>query len=128
AGLRADDSLSMRCDTLEAMVKRPDESKKAADGGARTESDGGVDLGGPAELVGVKGIGRVFIRTPEQDIECGEFDYSVATGMATLTAEPGRTVTVAIKGQPAPIRAQQVTWDLRNGRIQISKMSATGGR
>ncbi|MFM7259315.1 MAG: hypothetical protein ACKO3W_01800, partial [bacterium] len=42
AGLRADDSLSMRCDTLEAMVKRPDESKKAAEGGARTESDGGV--------------------------------------------------------------------------------------
>ncbi|MCE2883974.1 MAG: hypothetical protein LW806_03610 [Planctomycetaceae bacterium] len=128
AGIRADDSLSMRCDTLEATVKRPDESKKAGEGGARTESDGGVDLGGPAELVGVKGIGRVFIRTPEQDIECGEFDYSVTTGVATLTAEPGRTVTIAIKGQPAPIRAQQVTWDLRNGRIQISKMSATGGR
>ena len=128
AGNRADDSLSMRCDTLEATVKRPDESKKAGEGGARTESDGGVDLGGPAELVGVKGIGRVFIRTPEQDIECGEFDYSVTTGVATLTAEPGRTVTIAIKGQPAPIRAQQVTWDLRNGRIQISKLSATGGR
>lgn len=132
AGLRADDSLSMRCDVLEAIVKRPDESRKPKDGkdadGQARESEGGVDLGGPAEMLGVKGIGRVFIRTPEQDIECGEFDYSVATGMATLTAEAGRTVTIAIKGQPAPIRAQQVTWDLRNGRIQISKMSATGGR
>jgi hypothetical protein len=79
-------------------------------------------------MLGVKGKGHVFIRTPEQDIECGEFDYSVVTGVATLTAEEGRTVTIALKGQPAPIRAQQVVWDLRNGRIQISKVSGTGGR
>jgi hypothetical protein len=45
-----------------------------------------------------------------------------------LTAEEGRSVTIAIKGQPAPIRAQQVVWDLRNGRIQVTKMNATGGR
>jgi hypothetical protein len=128
AGLRADDSLSMRCDVLEAIVKRPDESKKSNAGGTDAKNDGGVDLGGPAEMLGVKGRGRVFIRTPEQDIECGEFDYSVTTGVATLTAEEGRSVTIAIKGQPAPIRAQQVVWDLRNGRIQVTKMNATGGR
>ena len=128
AGLRADDSLSMRCDVLEAIVKRPDESKKLNAGGTDAKNDGGVDLGGPAEMLGVKGRGRVFIRTPEQDIECGEFDYSVTTGVATLTAEEGRSVTIAIKGQPAPIRAQQVVWDLRNGRIQVTKMNATGGR
>ncbi len=129
AGLRADDSLSMRCDVLEAIVKRPDESKKSSVGGSGIEkSEGGVDLGGPAEMLGVKGRGRVFIRTPEQDVECGEFDYSVTTGVATLTAEEGRSVTIAIKGQPAPIRAQQVVWDLRNGRIQVTKMNATGGR
>jgi hypothetical protein len=132
AGLRADDSLSMRCDVLEAIVKRPDESKKsnATDAASKNEAanEGGVDLGGPAEMLGVKGRGRVFIRTPEQDIECGEFDYSVTTGVATLTAEEGRSVTIAIKGQPAPIRAQQVVWDLRNGRIQVTKMNATGGR
>ncbi len=128
AGLRADDSLSMRCDVLEAIVKRPDESKKSNAAGTDAKSEGGVDLGGPAEMLGVKGRGRVFIRTPEQDIECGEFDYSVTTGVATLTAEEGRSVTIAIKGQPAPIRAQQVVWDLRNGRIQVTKMNATGGR
>lgn len=128
AGLRADDSLSMRCDVLEAIVKRPDESKRSNAGGMDAKNEGGVDLGGPAEMLGVKGRGRVFIRTPEQDIECGEFDYSVTTGVATLTAEEGRSVTIAIKGQPAPIRAQQVVWDLRNGRIQVTKMNATGGR
>ena len=47
---------------------------------------------------------------------------------ATLTAEEGRTVTIAVKGQPAPIRAQQVIWDLRNGRIQVLKASGTAGR
>lgn len=142
AGLRVDDSLSMRCDVLEATVKRPEESKKplvsepsasgpeasGPDENGLAKNERGVDLGGPAEMLGVKGKGHVFIRTPEQDIECGEFDYSVVTGVATLTAEEGRTVTIALKGQPAPIRAQQVVWDLRNGRIQISKVSGTGGR
>lgn len=126
AGLRADDSLSMRCDVLEATVRRPLDGTK--DAPAKEKGEQGVDLGGPAELLGVKGTGRVFIRTPEQDIECGEFDYSVATGVATLTAEANRTVTIALKGQPSPIRAQQVVWDLRNGRIQVLKASGTAGR
>jgi hypothetical protein len=129
AGTRADDTLSMRCDVLEATVKRPLEPDAGGGAaGAATKDDRGVDLGGPAELLGIKGTGGVFIRTPDQDVECGSFDYSVTTGVATLTAEEGRTVTIAVKGQPAPIRAQQVIWDLRNGRIQVLKASGTAGR
>ena len=127
AGARADDTLSMRCDVLEATVKRPlDAGAKGAD--EKGADARGVDLGGPAELLGVKGTGGVFIRTTEQDVECGSFDYSVTTGIATLTAEEGRTVTIAVKGQPAPIRAQQVIWDLRNGRLQVLKASGTAGQ
>ena len=132
AGARADDTLSMRCDVLEATVKRPLDAGAKGEGSEKGSEKGaderGVDLGGPAELLGVKGTGGVFIRTPEQDVECGSFDYSVTTGIATLTAEEGRTVTIAVKGQPAPIRAQQVIWDLRNGRIQVLKASGTAGR
>ena len=129
AGTRADDTLSMRCDVLEATVKRPLEPDAGGGAaGAATKDERGVDLGGPAELLGIKGTGGVFIRTPDQDVECGSFDYSVTTGVATLTAEEGRTVTIAVKGQPAPIRAQQVVWDLRNGRIQVLKASGTAGR
>jgi hypothetical protein len=137
AGLRADDSMSMRCDSLEVMVKRPDDSKTPlstipakADGTSDEAKDTtrGIDLGGPAEVLGVKGMGRVFIRTPEQDIECGEFDYSAVTGIAMLTASAGRTVTIALKGQPTPIRAEKVIWDLRNGRLEVVKMAATGSR
>jgi len=134
AGARPDDTLSMACDTLEAIVKRPLE-KADAGGDAKDAKDaggsgraGGVDLGGPAELLGVKGTGRVLIRTPEQDVECGSFDYSVVTGVATLTAEEGRSVVIAVKGQPSPIRAQQVVWDLRSGRLQVVKASGTAGR
>ncbi|MFZ9916351.1 MAG: hypothetical protein ACO3IB_13605, partial [Phycisphaerales bacterium] len=102
AGLRADDTMSMRCDRLEAIVRRPESARAAEERPADAQ---GVDLGGPAELLGVKATGGVFIRTPEQDIECGAFDYAVKTGSATLTAAEGRTVTVMVKGQPAPVRA-----------------------
>jgi hypothetical protein len=37
-------------------------------------------------------------------------------------------VTIAVQGQPAPIRAQQVIWDLRNGRLQVLKASGTAGQ
>ena len=126
AGLRVDDTMSMRCDTLEAMVKRPLEKKDSVIDETGASGERGVDLGGPAEMLSIKGSGAVIIRTAEQDIECGEFDYSLATGIATLTAAPGRTVTVAMKGQPSPIRAQQMIWDLRNGRLQVSKVSGVG--
>ncbi len=144
AGARADDAMSMRCDRLEATVRRPDETKAASSKGADSDaaaaadpaadrdpdhaSDHGIDLGGPAEMLGVKGVGNVFIRTAEHDIECGAFDYSTVTGIAILTAEAGRTVTIALKGQPTPIRAEKVHWDMRNGRLEVSKLSSTGGR
>ena len=129
AGARPDDTLSMRCDVIEATVRRPlDANAKPGEAPAKDAGDRGVDLGGPAELLGVKGTGGVFIRTPDQDVECGSFDYSVTTGIATLTAAEGRSVTIAVKGQPAPIRAQQVIWDLRNGRLQVLKASGTAGQ
>ncbi len=127
AGLRADDTLSMRCDRLEATVRRPE--RVAADGSDGVDDAApGADLGGPAELRGLRATGGVFIRTPDQDIECGDFDYSVETGVATLKAAEGRTVAIAVRGQPAPIRAEEVRWDLRNGRLQVTRMAGSGAR
>lgn len=133
AGSRADDTLSMRSDVLEAIVERPLGGDAVAASGVRAAPAGrdpqrGADLGGPAALLGVKGLGGVFVRTPDQDVECGAFDYSVSTGVASLDAAPGRSVAIAVKGQPAPVRAQQVVWDLRSGRIQVVKASGTAGR
>jgi hypothetical protein len=120
AGVREQDRMSMRCDALEAKVRRADETS--------AEDASGVDLGGPAELLGVKGSGNVFIRTPQQDLECGEFDYSVESGIATLRAAPGRAVTVVFADRPTPLQAQEIDWDLRQGRLEIRKPLVTGGR
>lgn len=120
AGAREQDRMSMRCDALEAKVRRAD--------GMESGEAGSVDLGGPAELLGVKGSGNVFIRTPQQDLECGEFDYSVESGIATLRAAPGRAVTVVFADRPTPLQAQEIDWDLRQGRLEIRKPLVTGGR
>ncbi|MFM2163933.1 MAG: hypothetical protein RL325_370, partial [Planctomycetota bacterium] len=123
AGVREKDEMSMRCDAVEALVKRPDERAKS-----QSDAGAGVDLGGPAELLGVKGSGNVFIRTPTQDLECGEFDYSVASGLATLKAAPGRAVTVVFANKPTPLQAQEIEWDMRSGTLEIRKPLVTGGR
>ena len=119
AGANDSDSLSLRCATLEALVSRP-----VAEGDAKK----GVDLGGPAELLGFKGAGGVFVRTPAQDLECGEIEYSVQTGIAILRAAEGRSVTVVFTDKPTPLQAKEIEWDLRNGRIEIKKPLVTGGR
>ena len=131
AGAREQDKMSMRCDTVEAQMRRPDETKvgsKAGSKGGSTAAAAGVDLGGSAQLLGVKGSGNVFIRTDAQDLECGEFNYSVDTGVATLSAAKGRSVTVAFRDQATPLQAQEILWDLRNGRIEITKPTVNGRR
>ena len=131
AGLQPDDTLSLTADRLEVTIERPDEAAAVAADGKTTPQDAGkdagrnplessgVELGGPADLVRVRGIGRVFVRTPEHDVECSEFDYNVDTQIAMLRADPGRVVTVQSKGAATPIRAERVQWDLRTGRIRI---------
>jgi hypothetical protein len=142
AGIDPADTLSMTADRLEVTLERPEEraaeaepanasttdsdeeggkgGKDGKDKTTRTESmAAGVELGGPAELVRVRGIGRVFVRTPDHDVECQEFDYNVDTQIAMLRANPGRVVTVQSKGAATPIRAERVQWDLRTGRIRI---------
>ena len=136
AGLEPDDTLSLTADRLEVTIERPEETPAdatapddpapdpaAAAADKRSSPNPlestGVELGGPADLVRVRGIGRVFVRTPEHDVECTEFDYNVDTQIAMLRADPGRVVTVQSKGAATPIRAERVQWDLRTGRIRI---------
>jgi lipopolysaccharide export system protein LptA len=149
AGIDPADTLSMTADRFEVTIERPQDRAEAdletpdgdspvADAEPSKVAEGtpdeikkddqtqkkevmaaGVELGGPAELVRVRGIGRVFVRTPDHDIECQEFDYNVDTQIAMLRASPGRVVTVQSKGAATPIRAERVQWDLRTGRIRI---------
>lgn len=115
AGLATEDTMSLTGNRLEVLIDRQER-----DGVEKVERPvGGVELGGPAEIIRVRGLGAVFIRTPEHDVECEEFDYNVDTGIAILRAAPGRVVTVRSKSATTPIRAARVQWDLRSGRLRI---------
>ena len=107
--------LTGRGDRLEVTLDRPESDLPAKP----RPNQSGIELGGPAEIVRIRGKGRVFIRTPEHDVECEEFDYNVDTGIAMLRAAPGRVVTVQTKSATTPIRAERVLWDLRSGRLRI---------
>ncbi|MSR41164.1 MAG: hypothetical protein EXS10_04595 [Phycisphaerales bacterium] len=126
AGIRAEDTLSLRSTVLEAVMHRPQATADAAASDATKED--GVDLGGPAQLLSIKATGQVFVRTPQYDIECEEFDYSVETGVARLRAREGRMVTILTSESPTPIRAESVVWDLRNGRLTVQRASGGAAR
>ncbi len=114
AGLGEDDTMTLTGNRLEVTLDRPDGAVPKPKPGT-----GAVELGGPAEVLRVRGLGAVFIRTPEHDVECEEFDYNVDTGIAMLRAAPGRVVTIQSKSANTPIRADRVQWDLRSGRLRI---------
>ncbi|MBC01770.1 MAG: hypothetical protein CMJ34_00500 [Phycisphaerae bacterium] len=115
AGLVEQDTMTLTGDRLEVTLDRPDSDQPVKP----RQAEGGIELGGPADIVRVRGMGRVFVRTPEHDVECEEFDYNVDTGIAMLRAAPGRVVTVQTKAATTPIRAERVLWDLRSGRLRI---------
>ena len=131
AGLQENDTFSMTGDELQITVERPDQDPEEGQSdtklAAEKEDQGlnSVDLGGPANMLRVRGIGHVFVRTPEQDVDCEEFDYNVETQIAMLKARPGRVVTIQPKNSATPIRAALVQWDLRTGRMRI--LSGEGG-
>ena len=125
AGVLPEDTMTMRADSLDIIVDRP-----LASDGARASSDSpsSLDLGGQATILKVTSTGRVFVRTPEQDIETDLFDYDVTNGIARLSARDGRLVTLVSRQSPTPVRAGEMTWDMRSGRIQITGAQGGAGR
>jgi hypothetical protein len=126
AGLRPEDTMTLSADLLEVLMERPDpESEEPVPAGL---ADSSFDLGGQAEILRVAGRGRVFVRTPQQDVECEVFEYDAENQIALLSARDGRLVTVLSKGAATPVRAESVTWDMRTGRIQITGAVGAGSR
>ncbi len=114
---------TLTADRLEATVQRTAPSSASADGADQTA----LDLGGPAELVRVHAIGLVFLRTTTRDVQCDEFDYDVKTGLARLTASPGRRISVLNRGAPQPFHAEEILWDMANDRITIIRAAGAVG-
>jgi hypothetical protein len=128
AGLRPEDTMTLSADMLEVLMERPDPEAALDQPASARSTDSTLDLGGQAEILRVTGRGRVFVRTPQQDVECEVFVYDAENQIALLSARDGRLVTVLSKGAATPVRAESVTWDMRTGRIQITGAVGAGSR
>jgi len=102
---------------------------READGApAARGTDGGLALGGPAELTKVFADGRVVVRTAELDVEAGEFELDVPTQVGTARAAPGRLATVLRRGSTVPTRAHALRWDMVRGTFSVEGARGTIGR
>lgn len=127
AGLLPADTMSMRSNSLDILVNRPLKgSDDVAQGDGSQQQQ--LDLGGQATILRVTADDRVFVRTPDQDVETDFFDYDVTNGIAHLTGRAGRPVTLVSRQSPTPVRASEMTWDMRSGRIQITGAQGSAGR
>jgi hypothetical protein len=91
-------------------------------------ADGGLSLGGPAELTKVFADGRVVVRTAELDVEAGEFELDVPTQVGIARAAPGRLATVLRRGSTVPTRAHALRWDMVRGTLSVEGARGTIGR
>jgi hypothetical protein len=83
-----------------------------------TPQDGAPLIGAGATLERVLARGRVTVRTPEFDVETGEFELDETRQVALLTSVPGRTVTIVKRGAET-LRAESASWDMASGTITI---------
>ncbi|HMN96369.1 MAG TPA: hypothetical protein PKC43_08670 [Phycisphaerales bacterium] len=123
AGVRSGDELTLATDRLEITIRRTERGAARRD-----ELSGVIDLGGGAEVLRLRAIGRVLVRAPEQDIHCWEFDYNAGTGIAQILARPGSMAHVDMRGATTPLRAEAMIWDLQRGTIQLRQAGAAIGR
>lgn len=105
---------------LEATVRR-------REGTAIQNQPGGLDMGGTAELLRVKGTGGVVIRTDRRTVNCDEFDYDVSSGIARLIAEPGRVVSIETQGSRNAVTAAEAIWDMDRDSIRIVRAAGMSG-
>jgi hypothetical protein len=61
-------------------------------------------------------------------VDCEEFQYEYATGIAVIIALPGRTVMVKTTGNPNPLRAARVIWSIPEDKINATNVRVSGPR
>jgi hypothetical protein len=113
---------SMWGDQLVAIVER----NTAA--GPAQQRDAAFDWGGAMELRKINGMGGIVIRTPTREITTDTIEYDYATGVAALIANQGNTVFVKTTGNPNPIRAQSMSWNLIEDKISVTNLRGSAPR
>ena len=85
-----------------------------------------LHLGGSMTPVRVYGRGGLSIRTPERDVACDEFDYNPLTGIAEISAAPGRMVSILTTGSARPFKAARAQWDMTPGSEKVTILRGGG--
>lgn len=114
----------MRGQQLTAIVERT----AAGEAAAAPRREAAFDLGGAMELRKITGAGGLVIHTPAREITTDTIDYDYATAVAALIANQGNTVFVKTTGNPHPIRAQSMLWNLREDTITVTNLRGTAPR
>jgi hypothetical protein len=111
---------TMTGERLEATVDRS--------AGDTQQRDAGFDLGGSMDLRRIHAQGNVYVDSPTRDVDCDDFDYDYATGIARLAAAEGRVVTLITANNPHPVQAKLFIWNTIEDTVQAQKVSGSSGR
>jgi hypothetical protein len=68
----------------------------------------------------IQAEGNVYVSTATRRVDCDLFDYNLRTGLAKLSALPGRTVAIVTEGTPYPVRASSILWNMDPGIDSIT--------
>ncbi|MDG2423008.1 MAG: hypothetical protein P8M22_03420 [Phycisphaerales bacterium] len=122
-GATDDDIATVTANRIDAMTKRSS-IKEAAD------QDNPLDFQGDMEIERLRAEGTVYLATPRRRADANVVDYDTRTQIATLTARPGRKVSIVTEGSPLPVKATKMVWNMdpRIDSIQLVEPSGTGVR
>jgi hypothetical protein len=104
--------------SVEAVVRRTAApTGDAPDGGIRPTN--AIDAGGSLDVIRIVARGGVFVHTDDREVACDEFDYTLSTGIATVSAAPGRTVTIMTRDAPRPVTARRAIWNMDRDSLTV---------
>jgi len=87
----------------------------------------GLELGGDLTLRRLRGEGAMRIATRDRLVDCDLLVYDVQRNVAELSARPGRTVSVLREGEPFPLKAEAVVWNMDPRIDTITVRRGSGG-
>ena len=122
-GLTDDDVATITANQVEAITKRSRDSR------SRDQANP-LDFQGDMEIEQLHAEGEVYLATPIRRADAHEVDYDTRTQIATLTARPGRKVSIMTEGSPLPVKATKMIWNMDPlvDSIQLVEPSGSGMR
>ena len=123
-GLTDDDVATITAHQVDAITQRSLQETK------KTRNNGPLDFQGNMEIQQLRAEGEVYLATPLRRADAHEVEYDTRTQVATLTARPGRKVSIITEGSPLPVKATKMIWNMdpQIDSIQLVEPSGTGAR